>query len=196
VGNISAGSWGPGNWLAYAQRYGFFDADALVLVVSSGDYADNPLFGPLNPDTHPTRRPLLALGEGITRYLPRFVPWLHTASPGGEVDHFEPVADEQAARIGLQALREFLDAARLHVPQVVVLQHWERAEIEQGAAGPGNARIRELAGDLSIRTVSLERWFRRAIDSGKMPYRDNIHPNILGQRLLAEAIEAQLPVKK
>lgn len=27
VGNISAGSWGPGNWLAYAKEYGFFDAD-------------------------------------------------------------------------------------------------------------------------------------------------------------------------
>lgn len=31
IGNISAGSWGPGNWLAYARKYGFFDADIVAL---------------------------------------------------------------------------------------------------------------------------------------------------------------------
>src|SRR5680860_1531138 len=38
VGNISAGSWGPGNWLAYAREYGFFDTDIVAIVVSSHDY--------------------------------------------------------------------------------------------------------------------------------------------------------------
>lgn len=73
VGNISAGSWGPGNWLAYAKRYGFFDADVLVLVVNSGDFADNPTFAPLK-SSHPTQKPLLALQEAVFRYLPRYLP--------------------------------------------------------------------------------------------------------------------------
>ena len=74
VGNVSAGSWGPGNWLAYSQTYGFFEADVVVLVASSHDVADNPTFAPLDPNTHPTRKPLLALTEGLTRYLPRYLP--------------------------------------------------------------------------------------------------------------------------
>ena len=73
VGNISAGSWGPGNWLAYAKRYGFFDADILVLVVNSGDFADNPTFEPLK-SSHPTQKPLFALQEAVFRYLPRYLP--------------------------------------------------------------------------------------------------------------------------
>src|SRR5262245_23618663 len=57
VGNISAGSWGPGNWLAYAEEYGFFDADCVLLVLGSGDAGDCPEFLPLNTDTHPTTAP-------------------------------------------------------------------------------------------------------------------------------------------
>ena len=74
VGNVSAGSWGPGNWLAYSQAYGFFEADVVVLVASSHDVTDNPTFAPLDPNTHPTKKPLLALTEGLTRYLPRYLP--------------------------------------------------------------------------------------------------------------------------
>ncbi|HEX2973620.1 MAG TPA: hypothetical protein VHP11_14895, partial [Tepidisphaeraceae bacterium] len=40
VGNISAGSWGPPNMLAYARRFGWFDADVVVIVLSSDDYCD------------------------------------------------------------------------------------------------------------------------------------------------------------
>jgi lysophospholipase L1-like esterase len=39
--NISAGSWGPDNGMAYVKEYGLFDADAIVLVVSSHDAHDN-----------------------------------------------------------------------------------------------------------------------------------------------------------
>lgn len=80
VGNISAGSWGPGNWLAYVREYGFFDADAIVLVASSHDAADNPTFAPLNLNTHPVTAPYSALVEGVTRYLPRYFPNLLPAA--------------------------------------------------------------------------------------------------------------------
>ncbi len=76
VGNVSAGSWGPPNMLAYAREFGFFDADMVLIVVSSHDYSDAPTFEPLNPSTHPTERPTSALYDGATRYLPRFIPSL------------------------------------------------------------------------------------------------------------------------
>ena len=46
----------------------------VVLVASSHDVTDNPTFAPLDPNTHPTKKPLLALTEGLTRYLPRYLP--------------------------------------------------------------------------------------------------------------------------
>lgn len=46
----------------------------VVLVASSHDVTDNPTFAPPDPNTHPTKKPLLALTEGLTRYLPRYLP--------------------------------------------------------------------------------------------------------------------------
>jgi len=37
VGNISAGSWGPPNQLAYLNEYGWFDADIVLFVASDHD---------------------------------------------------------------------------------------------------------------------------------------------------------------
>lgn len=46
VGNVSAGSWGPGNLLAYVRKFGWFDADLAILVLSCHDHADHPTFQP------------------------------------------------------------------------------------------------------------------------------------------------------
>ena len=76
VGNVSAGSWGPGNQLAYLRKFGTFDADVAIVVLSTHDIADVPDFAPdLGPD-FPERPPMLALEEAVDRYLPRYVPWL------------------------------------------------------------------------------------------------------------------------
>ena len=194
VGNISAGSWGPGNWLAYAREYGFFDADVVVLVLSSHDYADNPLFTPLNPSTHPTERPVSALLEGIQRYLPRYLPRAATAASAAEADTF-PVPDEQAIQRALQDLSAFLQLAHQQTPNVLVLQHFEKSEIQKGAAGPGYQQIKETAAAAGIDTVSLEPYLRRSLEAGVNPYRDNIHPNAAGQKLIAEALLAGLAEK-
>lgn len=42
--NISSGSWGPDNGAAYVKKHGTFDADLIVLVVSSHDAYDNMTF--------------------------------------------------------------------------------------------------------------------------------------------------------
>jgi len=55
--NVSAGSWGPGNWLAYVNEYGFFDADIVVLIMSNHDIGDNPDFGPLDKVQFPGSKP-------------------------------------------------------------------------------------------------------------------------------------------
>lgn len=192
VGNISAGSWGPGNWLAYVKKYGFFDADIVILVISSHDYADNPTFEPLNQNTHPTERPFSALTEGITRYLPRYLPYFASSKSAKETDHFVEPTTEQVTK-GLEDLKSFLDLAKNSAKSVLVFQYWERDEINKGKAKPGNERIRDLCESMGISPIELEPYFKKSIGSGKNPYRDNIHPNQAGQQLIAKAILENLP---
>jgi lysophospholipase L1-like esterase len=188
VGNISAGSWGPGNWLAYAKEYGFFGADVVVLVISSHDYADNPTFQALNKNTHPTENPMSAILEGIARYLPRYLPQINTGGESIEPVNSEEYASEQKALEGLEDLRDFLELAKSNTANVMVLQNWEKKEIERGYAKSGNLRIKEVCNSTGVTTISLEPYFRRSLDSGSNPYRDNIHPNQVGQQLIARVI--------
>ncbi len=194
VGNISAKSWGPGNWLAYAKKYGFFDADAIVLVISSHDCADNPTFEPLNPNTHPTEKPFSALTEGVAKYLPRYLPNSWVAKTQGETDHFLEPSIEDVSR-GLKDLEAFLTLAKGVSEEVLVFQHWTREEVNQGKAKLGNEKIRVLCEAMGISPIQLEPYFTESIANGVNPYHDNIHLNQVGQELIARAILEAVPNK-
>jgi hypothetical protein len=203
VGNISAGSWGPGNWLAYAQEYGFFDADIIVLVISSHDYIDNPTFQPLDTNTHPTTKPISALIEGIERYLPRYIPKMSknqniTESNTVNVAETEPfIHEDKEVKRGLNDLKKFLELAKNYSNTILVFQHYERSEVISGHPEVGNKLINQTCQKLGIVPISLEPYFRHSIEDGINPYRDNdeIHPNNVGQRLIADAILAKLNLK-
>lgn len=192
VGNISAGSWGPGNWLAYAREYGFFDADVVLLVISSHDYGDNPTFAALQSDTHPTRQPVSALAEGVMRYLPRYVPKMTVGADPVEISGFAPEPTSTDVKKGMADLRTFLMLAKTQAKTVIVLQHPERMEITRRHMRPGYSAIRSLCTELGVTTVALDPYFRGSMDAGVEPYRDNIHPNAAGQRLIAAAIAASI----
>lgn len=187
VGNISAGSWGPGNWLAYAREYGWFDADAVVLVMSSHDTADNPAFAPLNPNTHPTEGPWTAVGEGLTRYLPRYLPGLLPAAEEPE----KPVVsvDPQAEAQGLADLRAFLALGLAQTPRVWVLLWPTQEELAAGTPAPGWDHAVALCVALAIPCLSLWEPVQAALAQGAKPFRDNIHPNTEGQKLIAAALK-------
>lgn len=63
--NISAGSWGPDNNVAFLNQYGSFDSKVAIWVVSSHDYTDNMTFLPTvgRLRSHPKDNPPLALFE-------------------------------------------------------------------------------------------------------------------------------------
>ena len=185
VGNISAGSWGPGNWLAYSKKYGFFDADIIILVISSHDYADNPTFDPLDPNTHPTKKPLSALSELTSRYLPRYLP--QPILSNKDVKTFDSYLTPGDEKQGLQDLRDFLVLAKNNAQIVLVFQHWEKQEVEIGKAQQGNQLISEVCESLGILPIQLMPYFLESIQSGNDPYRDNIHLNKLGQSLIGQA---------
>lgn len=189
--NISAGSWGPPNQLAFARKFGTFQADAVVLLLSSHDASDWPTFEALSSNTHPTRKPFSALSEAITRYLPRYLP---TALKPKTVQVVDYQTDEARTSQTLDSLTALIQIFQQSRTPVVLLHHWERKELDAGQAKPGRDSLWARASAAGVLFASDSGVFAEALARGQNPYRDNIHPNNLGQRLLAEQIEELLTV--
>lgn len=186
VGNISAGSWGPGNWLAYAREYGFFDADKIILVVSSHDYTDNPDFAPLDPNTHPQTKPTLALQEFYNRYLSRYLPKSPFKTEKSLAQTSEKANVSPTKNQGASDLSQFLSLAKSTGADVYVIQYWEKSEIKRETANKGNQKIAQLAEKLNLPVWQTKSLFVDAYSQNREPFRDNIHPSNLGQELLAQ----------
>lgn len=195
VGNVAAPSWGPGNWLGWAQRFGFLQATDVVLVISSHDAADNPSPEPFtgNPN-HPLHPPVSALAEGFERYvLPRLgIRSPATTEPSGEATS---PADPRVQR-GLADLRRFLRLARASGARVVAVQFADRQEASTGALQPGNRWIAQTLQQEGVPSVQAGPIFR---DCGPIDslYSDGIHPyTAVGQACLARAIDQGLQLSE
>lgn len=193
VGNISAGSWGPGNLYAYVRRFGVFDADLAIVVIHSYDIGDNPTGIPVvgvHPG-FPEKPPVLALIEVVSRYIvPRLVGPPTVQQAGSTSDNLGNSPPE-----GGQAEKSMLDLTLLcktftdsGVP-VVIAQYPTQTELGDEES-PGREMIRRCANDAGIRYVDLRPFFVAAFQSGESIYRpgDDIHPNEAGHRLIAKAL--------
>lgn len=187
VGNISAGGWAPYNELAYLRKYGLFEADLVVIILSSHDYAYIPTFAPRagkDPNL-PDQSPLFALQEAFTRYLPRHLgnALKKESSPS------DTTADvDEAIEKSMKALRELVTLARDAGAEVLLAQHLERDEII-GEKRPGYEAIRLLADDMDVTRIDLGSSFAVAMkDNGQNLYNDFIHPNVAGQKLIADTL--------
>jgi len=190
VGNVAAGSWGPGNLLAYAKRFGLFDADVVLIVLHGKDVGDNPTGTPVvgvDP-SFPAARPLSALAEAVGRYLiPRVQQVLGgKARPAPSA----PERDEQAEAVrSIRDLGALCDLAREAGAAVLIAYVPQRAEIT-GELLPGHAVISKFAAEQRIEFIDLCGDFRQAAAKGGDPYRpnDSIHPSSAGQILLCDAV--------
>lgn len=187
VGNISAVSWGPPNLLAYVKRYGFFDADVIVIILSSHDYADAPAFEPrvgVSAD-FPDRKPPLAIWEALTRYAPRYL--RNSSSPSTQ----RPPADQGAIGTCQSALGSLLQLAKEGGAKVILAQHLERTELTQDESA-GHATVAVVAREQGIEPMQFGPAFGLAIATGHSPYSDEIHPNDFGQNLIARLLVAEI----
>lgn len=192
TGNISAGSWGPGNWLGYARKFGFFDADIVVLVVSSHDYADAPTFTSLNRYHHPTKAPISALAEALDRYGIRFLLRIAGYETVPQAKHIAVPTSDQISQ-SMKDLRTFLDLAKLSADNLLVFQHWERNEVIDEVATTGNAQIRQLVESMGLTATQLYPYFKQSLRDAQHPFNDRIHPSQRGHQLIAKAILDNLP---
>lgn len=175
VGNISAGSWGPPNELAYLEKFGTFDADAAIVVWSSHDAWDIPGFGGFGID-QPTQKPLLASYEAFRRYaIPMMVP------PPSE----SPAHTKQDVENGVSAARKLLELIQSKKIPVAVILHKTQKELN-GAELEGDRALAGVAESLGIPVFQTAALFAPAVRSGRSVFFDDIHPNAAGNRLLAD----------
>jgi len=182
VMNVSAGGWGPPNYWAYVQRYGIFEANAMFIVVSSHDAWQWRTFDPIGGlgSDAPDKTPTFALGEALFRYLPRYLPSGPPAKPRepsqGEFDQC------------MSAFRSLITFARAHQTPVVVVQNLEQSAIGK-PENEGHRLFRESCQDMNVPRVELGPAFEASLKAGKSPYRDDIHPNAVGQQVMEETLE-------
>jgi len=186
VGNISAWNWSPANLWPYVQRHGLFDADIVVLVLSSHDWMVEPIEN-ARDSSAPEHPPLLALQEAVTVYLPRYVPFLRSSPPPPEPNP----SPEESRQIALDCFRQIIRAARHRNACVFLALHQETDEIASGHPLPGHDALAAAARDQGATVIELGPAFAAALKSGQQLYRDNIHPTPAGQKLIADTL---LPV--
>jgi len=195
VGNASASSWGPPNELAYMQRHPkLFDADVVIIVVSSHDVVDVPTFkGNAGVSLNmPDRKPISALGELVARYL---LPKLGVSNGAGDAPPPAPTTqvttDNPDVRLCLDDLRQMISMAKSIGARVIVVQHIERAEAN-GHLLPGHDLFLNAATEAGAQVVQLAPAFDASLAAGRDPWRDIIHPNEVGQRAIADVLEPLL----
>lgn len=194
--NISAGSWGVGNNLAYLREQGTFGAQAMVLVCSSHDATDRmshiPVVGRF--PNYPDRQYALAVFELWERYIvQRFdALWAKTRRKARQrLDPDEEVVQKvENATVqpktpltypideSFDELKDYADS--LGIPLYVYL-HAEKGEVMRGAY---NVMGQSVIAWAEQRKVPLT----QGIAAGEKPemYRDGIHLNEHGQRFLKD----------
>jgi lysophospholipase L1-like esterase len=176
VGSAAASSWGVPNMLAYLERYGTFDADYAVLVLSNHDITDLPTF---NPDTVPyaTAAPVCALHDALRSLMRQGLDLPQSSQEARSVQR-EEVLGAFARLVGL---------LRADGIPVLLALHPTRAEAFDAPLG-GLRTLEKEAASLGIGVVLLHPHFQRAQAQGVEPYSDSIHPNAAGMAVIAEAI--------
>ena len=198
VGNISAGSWGPGNWLAHVRERGIFSADLVILVISSHDWNDNPNYGSLKDNVNfPTKKPLNASSELINRYL---LPKIRSSIEkfiriSGKKEVFSRNSPEKDKNIykksnrGLADLEEYIDLIRAKGTEIAVLQFWDKEEFESNKPKLGNLLINNVLTRKNITSLQSIDKFKLCSKESKFLYYDDIHPYTkTGMQCLGEAL--------
>ena len=189
--NISCGSWGPDNNMAYLREKGTFGAKAMVLVCSSHDAYDGMSFVPVVGvwPNYPDKQYKLAIWELIDRYM---IPYIklktqtkHYADPDAEVE--KKAEDRQVIQKSPYFVKGFDDlkhiADSLNIPFYIYL-HAEQGEVEAG-------RYNDMGQQIIIWADSAHIQLINGIKEGERieMYHDAIHFNECGQRHLANVLE-------
>lgn len=180
VCNISAGSWGPGNYAAYFRRHTGLRGGTLIVEVNSHDlWEDDPKESRgrnVGEDvSFPDRKPWCALWDGFNRYfIPRIRGWMGLQQINTKVDvpQWGRDANDPVARWNLSELDWLFGEP---FDRKILLIHRTRQETQNAdGISSGEARFRQWTREKGISCRLLE------LDAAR-DYRDTIHLNEEGQ---------------
>jgi lysophospholipase L1-like esterase len=196
--NASAGSWGIKNLRAYAERFGAFESDLVVLQIGSHDLFQDKSTSEVvgRSPAMPNEAPLLAVQELWVRYLwprylrPRLPAFLTPGSEQGAQKKKAPKAQRFAQN--MTALRGLIGALRTEERPVAVLHTPDRREVVRPSSDERTTyrrRFVQMLDSLQAPVFNLQsRWAkRRGVTS---LYRDGVHLNERGNAQLAEGLWA------
>lgn len=187
--NASANSWCPRNELAYVQRFGTFEAQAVVLLINTDDlFGTAPTSIPVGRDLgYPDRKPPLALVEAYSRYVVK--------QPS--IPEMKAVNAEPGDRVGfnLEAIEKILAMVRQNNTHLLLAMTPLKREI--GAPGPRDYEIKARQRLLDLTQTQQITYidFLPTFNSTQQPealYRDHIHLSPQGDQLVSEAIKQSL----
>lgn len=191
VANASAGGWAIENEEGWLRKHGIYSSRFVVLQVASHDLfqavADSGIVG-----THPAfpdRRPWLALQELFVRYvLPRISEKLRLRDPG-EVLHQRTAVDIIRT---LGSLKRIAELVRSQGGELIVMLVEQPRGIE-----PRDDLMQQAKKMLETQLLAESLAFLRPGEmieqaGGTLLFRDGLHPNIEGNRVLAKIVAAEI----
>jgi lysophospholipase L1-like esterase len=200
--NASAGSWGIGNLLGYATKYGLFDSDAVVLQIGTNDLTQPRSSGDVvgNHPSAPSEKPPFAVAELVNRYLaPRLRRYLPDLSSPDPESPRNTTSSDSTFQANLQAFEKLvLRIQRENIP-VTVVHTPNRNEV--AVSEPTNLVSNDYrqsflrkANSLQVPVLNLaEAW--RGRSGVASYYRDRIHLNEKGNQVLADTLSSMLRLK-
>ncbi|MEA5502522.1 SGNH/GDSL hydrolase family protein [Halotia wernerae UHCC 0503] len=187
--NASANSWGPRNELAYLQKFGNFNAQAVVLLINTDDlFATAPTALPVGRDrNYPNSKPALALVEVWQRYAKQQKP----------IPEMKAVQKEAGDRVGinLEAISKIQALTRQSNSKFLLAMTPLLREIgEPGSRDyeiTARQRLRDFAKAQQITYIDFLPIFN-ARTTPRSLYQDHIHLNLQGNQLVSEVMERSL----
>ncbi|MCP4309291.1 MAG: hypothetical protein GY788_31340 [bacterium] len=183
-GNVSAGSWGPANMRAWIDEFGFLGADTVILLLSSHDLEDIPSFLPLDPRTHPTRRPISALVEGVQRYLSKYLCAVLSENPTSDPSNASVKTTTTRTDAGVAEINALVDRVAVADKRLCLILHQTQKELRTAPAASLGV-IEKLFAARGIPVLDFATALSEAQTSRIKVYRDDIHINPVGQQLLS-----------
>ncbi len=183
--NCSANSWGPRNQLAYINRFGLFGAKAVVLLLNTDDlFTSAPCSQVVGRDrAYPDRKPLMAIGQLLNRYLLPTVPREKLATPSAQ--------NEDKVGSNLEAIRQIKTAVNLaNIDFVLAMTPKLHETGEIGSHEwevKARSRLTELVATEKITYIDFLSIFNSAAEPLTF-YRDSIHLSPKGNQLVSQII--------
>ncbi len=186
--NCSANSWGPRNQVAYIKRFGLFGAKVVVLLLNTDDlFTSAPCSQVVGRDrAYPDRKPLMAIGELLNRYLLPTLP-RDLATPSAQ--------NEDKIGCNLEAIRQIKTAANLANIDFVLAMTPKLHELGEIIPREWEVKARERLAQLVATEKITYIDFLPIFNSAAKPltfYRDGIHLSPKGNQLVSQTISKKI----